>query len=154
MRRRQQVTASYRLGIFGFLALGTPAYSGNMALKDQLLALKWVNANAVAFGADRNRITVAGHGAGGALAHLHALSPASQHYFQRSIVMSGSALNPWALAPVTADDHLWAMFLLGRQISIAIFISSMLEKLTEMPCSNPSQHTTSIKRQRTTTNSR
>lgn len=44
------VTINYRLGPFGFLSLSTPEYSGNMGIKDQLLALKWVNENIEYFG--------------------------------------------------------------------------------------------------------
>lgn len=58
------VTISYRLGVFGFLSLNTPLYSGNMALKDQQLALKWVHSNIVRFGGDDTRITLGGFSAG------------------------------------------------------------------------------------------
>lgn len=44
------VTINYRLGPFGFLSLDTPEYSGNMGLKDQLTALKWVKENIEFFG--------------------------------------------------------------------------------------------------------
>lgn len=59
-----QVTFNYRLGPFGFLTLNTPDYSGNMGLKDQLLALKWVNKNIERFGGDKSKITIFGHSAG------------------------------------------------------------------------------------------
>lgn len=59
-----QVTLNYRLGPNGFLSLGTAEYSGNMGLKDQLAAIKWVNRNIDKFGGDVNRITIFGESAG------------------------------------------------------------------------------------------
>lgn len=50
--------------MFGFLSLGSDEYSGNMGLKDQLLALNWVNKNIHNFGGDKNKVTLLGHSAG------------------------------------------------------------------------------------------
>lgn len=58
------VTFNYRLGLFGFMSLNTPEYSGNMALKDQQMALKWIYKNIHHFGGDNTQITVSGHSSG------------------------------------------------------------------------------------------
>lgn len=90
------VTTNYRLGPFGFLSLNLPEYSGNMGLKDQQLALQWVNENIASFGGDQNRITIYGQSAGAAAVHLHTLLPSARNLFQRAIIGSGSVLNPWS----------------------------------------------------------
>lgn len=58
------VSFNYRVGVFGFLPLGLREYSGNMALKDQQLAMKWVKKHISAFGGDSNRILLLGESVG------------------------------------------------------------------------------------------
>lgn len=58
------VTFNYRIGFVGFASLGLAKYSGNMGLKDQRLALKWVNNHIGAFGGDNRRITIFGEKSG------------------------------------------------------------------------------------------
>lgn len=58
------MTLNYRVGVFGFFSLASSDYSGNMGLKDQNLALKWVKDNIERFGGDPEKITVFGHSAG------------------------------------------------------------------------------------------
>lgn len=91
------VLMQYRIGILGFMSLGTPEYSGNMGLKDQQLAMKWVHSNIGHFSGDNELITLAGTSAGSASAHYHVLSSESRKYFRRIIAMSGSAFNFWCL---------------------------------------------------------
>lgn len=91
------VTFNYRLGLFGFLSSGDQVCPGNMGLKDQVLAIKWVRENIERFGGDPNAITLFGQGSGAASVFLHILSPQSQGLFSRAIMQSGSALCDWAL---------------------------------------------------------
>jgi carboxylesterase type B len=49
-----------------------------MGLKDQNLALKWVQENIKHFGGNENRVTIFGQSAGAASVHYHMLSPLSK----------------------------------------------------------------------------
>lgn len=92
------VTINYRLGPLGFLSLGSGDASGNAGLKDQVLALKWVQENVAAFGGDPDTVTIFGESAGGSSVQFLMLSPLAVGLFHRAISESGSALNSWALS--------------------------------------------------------
>ncbi|XP_031637146.1 venom carboxylesterase-6-like [Contarinia nasturtii] len=85
------VTFNYRLGAFGFMSLGTTHHSGNMGLKDQYTALKWIHHNIQAFGGDEQQITVMGQSAGAVSAHYHLLFEQSRKLIRGGIFLSGSA---------------------------------------------------------------
>ncbi|KAJ9600061.1 hypothetical protein L9F63_009642, partial [Diploptera punctata] len=91
------VTINYRLGPLGFLYTEDVETSGNIGLKDQVMALKWVQQNIAKFGGDPNNVTIFGESAGGASVHCQLLSPMSKGLFHKAIAQSGSVLNPWAL---------------------------------------------------------
>jgi para-nitrobenzyl esterase len=65
------VSLNYRLGLLGYLdfsVIGGSEYidSANNGLRDQIMALKWVQDNIAAFGGDPQNVTVFGESAGGA----------------------------------------------------------------------------------------
>ncbi|CAG7821833.1 unnamed protein product, partial [Allacma fusca] len=90
------VNPNYRLGIFGFLNTGDTVIRGNMGLKDQVLALRWVKDNIQAFGGDPNNVTIFGESAGAASIHHLTLSPSTKGLFSKAIIQSGDATPHWA----------------------------------------------------------
>jgi para-nitrobenzyl esterase len=89
------VAVNYRLGAFGFLAHpelsaeDRRAGSGNYGLLDQQAALRWVRANAAAFGGDPRRVTAFGESAGAMSVCAHLTSPAAAGLYARAILQSG-----------------------------------------------------------------
>lgn len=92
------VAMNYRLGLFGFLSIDDPSLDipGNAGLKDQTLALKWVQENISSFNGDPNNVTIFGISAGGASVHFQVLSPTAKGLFHKAIAQSGTAFSPWA----------------------------------------------------------
>lgn len=86
------VNINYRLGALGFLATGTADAPGNAGLKDQVMALKWVNKNIAKFGGDPARVTITGLSAGALSVTAHMVSPMTKDLFQGVIAMSGSTV--------------------------------------------------------------
>ncbi|OQR79629.1 esterase FE4-like [Tropilaelaps mercedesae] len=87
------VTLNYRLGMLGFAATEDDALPGNLGLRDQLLALRWVRDNIAVFGGQPDRVTLQGQGSGAVCVLLHVVSPRSRGLFHRAIVQSGTPLS-------------------------------------------------------------
>ena len=83
------VTINYRLGAHGFL----PEKSSNNAIRDQILALKWVNENIAEFGGDRNNVTVFGESAGAMSVDTLVHSPLAKGLFHKAIAQSGTLMS-------------------------------------------------------------
>ena len=88
------VTANYRLGIFGNLALPELTAedehhsSGNYAELDKLAALRWVKNNIASFGGDPNNITLMGHSSASRSVNNMTASPLARGLFERVIAHS------------------------------------------------------------------
>ncbi|XP_024942043.1 esterase E4 isoform X2 [Cephus cinctus] len=79
----------------GFLSTGDDQASGNFGLKDQVVALQWVQQRIKYFQGDPDRVTVSGTSAGGGSVNLLALSDLTTGLFHQFIIQSGSALSSW-----------------------------------------------------------
>ncbi|KAJ9598083.1 hypothetical protein L9F63_026814 [Diploptera punctata] len=119
------VTINYRLGAFGFLNLDIEEVPGNAGLKDQVLALKWVQENILEFGGNPNKVTIVGESAGGASVHLHILSPMSTGLFHHAISESGTGLNPWAFR--TPNSSFPEFLDLGNTLEFNNYLSPTLD---------------------------
>ncbi|KAL2812146.1 Carboxylesterase family-domain-containing protein [Aspergillus granulosus] len=88
------VTVNYRLGALGFLATGNLT-TGSYGIRDQILALEWVNKNIAAFGGDPAHVTIFGQSAGGQSVVAVLSSSAAQGLFSGAIVQSAPIDLPW-----------------------------------------------------------
>ncbi|XP_029166734.1 esterase E4-like isoform X2 [Nylanderia fulva] len=90
------VTLNYRLGVLGFLNLYNKLATGNQALKDVVMALRWTQKNISQFGGDPDNVTIFGESAGAAIVHYLTISPLAKGLFHKAICQSGAVNNTWA----------------------------------------------------------
>lgn len=90
------VVINYRLGPFGFLTTGTDTIKANNGLKDQTMALQWVQNYIEKFGGDKTKVTIMGQSAGGSSVTFHLLSNKSKGLFRGAVARSGVAIVPWS----------------------------------------------------------
>lgn len=82
--------------------------SGNVGMKDQVLAMKWVRDNIKFFGGSEEKVTLMGGSIGAAGVHSHLMSPMSKGLFSRAYIASGTAISPWAFT-VDARNEAFAL---------------------------------------------
>ncbi|XP_028170623.1 venom carboxylesterase-6-like [Ostrinia furnacalis] len=91
------VSFNYRLGIYGFLCLGTEVAPGNAGMKDQIALLRWVRDNIVSFGGNPEDVTIGGCSAGGSSVDTLMLSKMSNGLYHKVISESGCSLSQFAI---------------------------------------------------------
>lgn len=105
------VRPNFRLGTAGFLALKAisenrhPPTSGNYALSDMLVALKWVQLNIAHFGGNPKSVTLLGHRAGATLVSALVTSQRAQGLYARAWSASGAALFPGRPLSESEDEN-------------------------------------------------
>jgi para-nitrobenzyl esterase len=82
------VSVSYLLGIFGYLPPPGADAGDNLGLRDQILALQWVQRNVGAFGGDPSSVTIFGQSAGGDSVVALMVSDGTGDLFHRVIAQS------------------------------------------------------------------
>lgn len=91
------VAVNYRLGAFGFLDLSQYgaefAGSGSNGIRDQILALRWVQDNIADYGGDPSNVTIFGESAGGQSVLSIIASPAADGLYHKAISHSGGLVN-------------------------------------------------------------
>ncbi|KAJ5347355.1 Carboxylesterase [Penicillium brevicompactum] len=90
------VTLNYRVAAWGFLSSSQVSGSGNtnLGLRDQRLALQWVQENIAAFGGDPEKVTIWGESAGAMSVgvHLTAYGGRDDKLFRAGIMESGGSI--------------------------------------------------------------
>ncbi|XP_049836566.1 venom carboxylesterase-6-like [Schistocerca gregaria] len=138
------VTMNYRLAALGFLSLEDELIPGNAGLKDQQMALQWVQRNIASFGGDPAKVSIGGESAGGCSSSHHFITPKSAGLFRAVMIQNGQSVSPWGifqnargmafrlgalLGLQTNDSQELAAFL--RQQDATLFIDRLDELLTE-----------------------
>lgn len=107
------VTLNYRLGFLGLLSLPDAGVAPNLALQDQVAALRWIQDNIALFGGDPNLVIVFGESAGARSVGCLLAMPMARGLMRRAILQSGVGR---AIAPASAAQRAEALLLtLGLQ---------------------------------------
>jgi carboxylesterase type B len=106
------VNINYRLSAWGFLSGSEELKETgalNLGLRDQRLALQWVQENIASFGGDPTQVTIYGESAGAASVgfHLTAYSGRDDKLFRGAIMQSGNPINFGPLPDALANADMY-----------------------------------------------
>ncbi|WP_206681358.1 carboxylesterase family protein [Actinomadura sp. J1-007] len=104
------VSIDFRLGVFGLFGTPGMAGSGTFTLQDQQAALRWVRANAGAFGGNARNVTLFGQSGGAVGACAQLTSPGAAGLFHKVVLQSGSCAVSWPKGGMKADGPAGSFF--------------------------------------------
>ncbi|WP_163511230.1 carboxylesterase/lipase family protein [Fodinicola acaciae] len=117
------VSVNYRLGVFGNFVVPQLGDAPSFGLEDQQAALRWVRANAAAFGGDPRNVTLFGESGGALDVCAQLTSPGARGLFQRAITESGGCSTRWPVNGIIFGDPAgtpWNSMTRQRDIGLAI----------------------------------
>ncbi|KAI4646799.1 hypothetical protein J4E93_005023 [Alternaria ventricosa] len=104
------ISINYRMAAFGFLYSEEVEAAGaqNLGLRDQRLAMQWVNKHISSFGGDPEKVTIWGESAGAYSVgdHIAAYNGVNEGLFRAAILESGNAVG----APLNGTDWYQHMY--------------------------------------------
>jgi carboxylesterase type B len=104
------ISINYRMAAFGFISSDEVNAEGvqNLGLRDQRLALQWVNKHISSFGGDPAKVTIWGESAGAYSVgdHINAYDGETDGLFRAAILESGGAVG----APLNGTDWYQGMY--------------------------------------------
>ena len=104
------ISVNYRMAAFGFISSDEVNAEGaqNLGLRDQRLALQWVNKHISTFGGDPAKVTIWGESAGAYSVgdHINAYDGENGSLFRAAILESGGAVGP----PLNETDWYQGMY--------------------------------------------
>lgn len=137
------VTLNYRLGALGFLSTGNLT-TGSYGIRDQIMALEWVQKHIQSFGGDQSQVTVFGQSAGGQSVTALLSSTAAKGLMSAAVIQSAPLDLPWATRPFYAKYVAPAV---GQAVGCTDSESeaSLLECLRSVPAEHFLQNSTEFK---------
>ncbi|KAF2704146.1 lipase 3 precursor [Pleomassaria siparia CBS 279.74] len=104
------ISINYRMAAFGFISSKEIDETGNqnLGLRDQRLAMEWVNKHISAFGGDPDKVTIWGESAGAYSVgdHIVAFNGTNDGLFRAAIMESGGVVGP----PLNGSDWYQHMY--------------------------------------------